>query len=124
MKFKHFNYDEFDSPLQEGSGQLMQDEFLTRLDHARDIAGIPFKITSGYRIEADIDRLLDAGYKVSKNSSHLKGCAADIGTPTSQQRYIIIDALLKAGFNRIGIADTFVHVDSDIDKAPFVIWTY
>jgi zinc D-Ala-D-Ala carboxypeptidase len=124
MKFKHFNYDEFDSPLQEGSGQLMQDSFLEKLDRARDIAGIPFRITSGFRIEADIERLQRKGYKVSKKSSHLKGCAADIGTPSSEHRYRIINALLEAGFNRIGIAESFVHVDSDPDKPAEVIWTY
>jgi len=124
MKFKHFNYDEFDSPLQEGSGQLMNDEFVQKLDRAREIADIPFRITSGFRIEADIERLLNEGYKVSKNSSHLKGCAVDIATPNSEHRYKIISALLEAGFNRIGIADNFVHVDSDPDKSAEVIWTY
>ena len=124
MKFKYFNYDEFDSPLQEGSGQLMQDQFLHRLDQAREIANIPFRITSGFRIEADIERLLSQGYKVSRNSSHLKGCAVDIAIPSSEHRYIILNALLKAGFNRIGIADSFIHVDSDEEKVPFVIWTY
>ena len=124
MKFKYFSYDEFDSPLQEGSGQLMSDEFLIMLDKARDIAGIPFKITSGFRIDKDIERLLKAGYKVSKNSSHLKGVAADIATPSSAHRYKILDALLEAGFNRIGIAETFIHVDDDLDKPANLIWTY
>ena len=123
MKFKHFNYDEFDSPLQEGSGQLMSNELIGMLDAARDLAGVPFKITSGYRIEADIERLRKAGYKVSKNSSHLKGLAADIAC-NNEIRYNMLDSLLKAGFNRIGIADTFIHVDIDPDKPPFVIWTY
>jgi zinc D-Ala-D-Ala carboxypeptidase len=121
---KYFNYEEFDSPMEAGSGKRMQDEFLVMLDNARDIAGIPFKITSGYRIKADIDRLLEQGYKVSTTSSHLKGWAADIGTPSSVHRYRILDALLKAGFNRIGIADTFIHVDCDPDKPVNVIWTY
>ena len=123
MKFKHFNYDEFDSPLQEGSGQLMSNEFIGMLDAARDLAGVPFKITSGYRIEADIERLRKAGYKVSKNSSHLKGLAADIACST-EIRYNMLESLLKVGFNRIGIADTFIHVDIDPDKPPFIIWTY
>jgi uncharacterized protein YcbK (DUF882 family) len=124
MKFKNFTYDEFDSPLQQGSGQLMSNEFLSKLDHARDLAGVPFKITSGYRIEADIERLRKAGYKVSPNSSHLKGVAADIACANSSDRFNIIDALLSVGFNRIGIADTFIHVDDDPDKIPFAIWTY
>ena len=123
MKFTYFNYDEFDSPLQEGSGQLMSNEFIGMLDAARDLAGVPFKITSGYRIEADIERLRKAGYKVSKNSSHLKGLAADIACNT-EIRYNMLESLMKVGFNRIGIANTFIHVDIDPDKPPFVIWTY
>lgn len=120
----YFNYDEFDSPMQEGSGQLMDKGFLYMLNNARHIANIPFHITSGFRIEADIERLEKAGYKVSRNSSHLKGVAADIACKSSRERCIIIDALLKAGFNRIGIANTFIHVDNDPDKPENVIWTY
>lgn len=121
---KYFRFHEFDSPLQEGSGQLMDREFLERLDNAREIAGIPFRITSGFRIEADIERLEKAGYKVSKQSSHLKGLAADIACENSSERYIIIDSLLKAGFHRIGIAKSFIHVDDDPDKPANVIWSY
>lgn len=121
---KYFKYSEFDSPLQQGSGQLMDAGFLYMLDNARHIADVPFEITSGFRIEADIERLEKEGYKVSKNSSHLKGVAADIACTDSITRYIIIDALLKAGFTRIGIAKTFIHVDSDLDKAQNCIWTY
>jgi len=124
MKFKNFNYDEFDSPLQEGSGQLMSNELIGMLDAARDLAGVPFKITSGYRIEADIERLRKAGYKVSNTSSHLKGLAADIACTNSSDRFNMLDALLSVGFSRIGIADTFIHVDIDPDKIPFAIWTY
>lgn len=121
---KYFRFHEFDSPLQEGSGQLMDRDFLERLDNAREIAGIPFKITSGFRIEADIERLEKQGYKVSQKSSHLKGLAADIACSTSAERYKIIDALLKAGFHRIGIAKSFIHVDDDPDKPANLIWTY
>ena len=123
MKFRNFSYDEFDSPLQEGRGQLVSDELISLLDHARDLAGVPFKITSGYRVEADIYRLKKAGYKVSAKSSHLKGLAADIACDNST-RYNILDSLMKVGFNRIGIGSTFIHVDIDPDKPPFTIWTY
>ena len=123
MKFSNFSYDEFDSPLQEGSGQLVSDELITMLDDARDLAGVTFKITSGFRVESDIQRLKKAGYKVSAKSSHLKGLAADIACDNST-RFKILDSLLKVGFNRIGIANTFIHVDIDPDKTPFTIWTY
>jgi zinc D-Ala-D-Ala carboxypeptidase len=123
MKFRNFSYDEFDSPLQEGSGQLMSNELITMLDDARDLAGVSFKITSGFRVESDIQRLKKAGYKVSAKSSHLKGLAADIACDNST-RFKILDSLLKVGFNRIGIANSFIHVDIDPDKTPFTIWTY
>ena len=123
MKFRNFSYDEFDSPLQEGSGQLMSNELITMLDDARDLAGVTFKITSGFRVESDIQRLKKAGYKVSAKSSHLKGLAADIACDNST-RFKILDSLLKVGFNRIGIANSFIHVDIDPDKPPFTIWTY
>jgi len=124
MKFRNFTYDEFDSPLQEGSGQLMSNQLISMLDDARDYASVPFKITSGYRIEADIERLRKAGYKVSSTSSHLKGLAADIACTDSKTRWDMIDALLHVGFHRIGIANSFIHVDIDPEKTPFLIWTY
>lgn len=120
----YFKSHEFDSPLQQGSGQLMDKDFLAMLNNARHIAQTPFVITSGFRIEQDIERLEKAGYQVSRNSSHLKGVAADIACADSNKRYIIIDALLKAGFNRIGIAKTFIHVDNDSEKPANVIWSY
>ena len=58
------------------------------------------------------------------NSSHIKGLAVDISVTDSRTRFIVLNALINAGFNRIGIADTFIHVDLDLDKSSKVIWTY
>jgi zinc D-Ala-D-Ala carboxypeptidase len=121
---KYFNINEFDSPDAIGSGENMDKEFLSRLDQARSIADTPFKITSGFRSEAYNKSLLERGYKASKDSSHLKGLAADIACTDSVSRYKIITALMKANLNRIGIADTFIHVDMDLDKPANVVWTY
>ena len=49
---RNFNINEFDCPSEKGSGKLMDKRFLELLDNARDIAGVPFKITSGYRTKA------------------------------------------------------------------------
>ena len=48
----------------------------------------------------------------------------DIACVKSDDRFEMLTALLKVGFNRIGVASTFVHVDIDKDKSQNVIWTY
>ena len=97
----------------------MNQEFLLKLDEAIELAGIPFKINSAYRTPEHNDKI--GG---SPNSSHLKGLAVDISVTNSTQRFIVLKALLDVGFTRIGIADTFIHVDLDKDKSQQVIWTY
>jgi len=121
---KYFRYSEFDSPDTDGSGQLMDKGFLEMLEAAREIYGKPITITSGFRTENYNEELRKKGYKASTNSSHLKGYAADLACTTSVDRWDLLDSLMKAGFNRIGIAKTFIHVDNDPDKPPFLIWTY
>ena len=116
---KYFKLSEFDSPDMVGSGEAMDKEFLNKLDKARSLCDIPFRITSGYRSEAH--NLKVGGVS---NSSHTKGLAADIACTNSAARHIIVSALLKVGLNRIGIADTFIHVDRDPSKVANVIWTY
>jgi len=66
---------------------------------------------------------MDRGYQASKNSSHLKGCAADIACGNSEQRSIMVRALVNVGFTRLGISKTFIHADNDPDKSD-AIWLY
>ena len=119
----HFELHEFDSPDLPGSGAGNMDRrFLSMLDHAREIYGRPMRINSGYRT---IYHNQEIGGK--SNSSHLQGIAADVHCNNSRDRHDMVQAFLKAGFSRIGIADTFLHIDSgDIhsDKDKNVIWTY
>ena len=116
---RYFTRDEFDSPDLPGSGAQMQPEFLQKLDEARHIAGVPFIINSGVRSQAWNQRV-----NGSKGSSHLTGWAADIQATTSNRRYLVLSALIRVGFRRIGIADTFIHVDMDPDKPQNVSWLY
>ena len=96
----------------------MDVNFLCKLDEAREYAGIPFIINSAYRSP-------EHPLSISNpTSSHIKGLAVDISAKDSRQRFLILDALFMVGFNRIGIAGTFIHVDLDIDKSQNVIWTY
>jgi len=114
-----FEYGEFDSPDEKGSYQQMSVPFLNKLTKARELAAIGFKITSGYRTPEHNEKVGGV-----PNSSHTLGHAVDIYAPTSRQKYIIINSLLQAGFNRIGVAKNFIHVDDDPSKNEDVIWTY
>ena len=116
MGLKYFKLEEFDDAP--GTGKNMKMDFLLKLDKARDIAGIPFKITSGWRSEETNQRVGGVS-----NSSHLKGLASDLACNNSNTRQKIVNALIMAGFTRIGIAKTFIHCDTDNDK-PDAIWLY
>lgn len=115
---KYFTLDEFDCPSLPNSGKNMDSSFLAKLEQAREIAGIPFKITSGYRTKEH-----NAEVGGVPNSSHLIGVASDIAVFGGADRYIILSALIKAGFKRIGVAKTFIHCDTDSNKSNSV-WTY
>jgi zinc D-Ala-D-Ala carboxypeptidase len=115
----YFEYSEFDSPDEKGSYINMDVDFLNKLAKARQNASIAFKITSGYRTPSHNEKVGGV-----PSSSHTKGHAVDIYAPTSRQKYIIINALLQAGFDRIGVAKNFIHVDDDPTKAEAVLWTY
>lgn len=117
MAYKFFRRAEFACKC--GCGQnLIEDRLLLRLDAARELAGIPFKITSGYRCPTYND---DIGGV--QDSAHVKGLAADIAAD-SKQKYPIISALISVGFVRIGVAKGFIHADVDLSKPQKVIWTY
>lgn len=96
----------------------MDQEFLLKLDRAREVAQIPFVINSAYRGP-------EHPLSIKKpTSSHIKGLAVDIKANDSRTRFIVLKALIEAGFNRIGVAKTFIHVDDDKDKDPEVVWVY
>jgi len=115
---KYFTLDEFNCPSLPNSGKNMDSSFLAKLEEAREIAGVPFKITSGYRTKEH-----NAEVGGVPNSSHLIGVAADIAVSSGSERYIILNALIRAGFKRIGVAKTFIHCDTDPNKSNSV-WTY
>ena len=99
----------------------ISDRLLLKLDLLRARCGFPFVITSGYRSE---DHPIEA--KKEKAGTHAQGIAADIRARNGSERYKIVQEAIKLGFTGVGIASTFIHVDSRIvgaDKAP-VMWCY
>tara|TARA_R110000824_G_scaffold621_1_gene3861 strand:- start:550 stop:999 length:450 start_codon:yes stop_codon:yes gene_type:complete len=121
MNIKHFKLSEFDCPSDSGSGENMCLSFLAKLDEARELAGVPFKINSGYRTPKHNTKVGGV-----KNSSHTNiPCnAADIHIKDSSCRYKIIQSAIKVGFKRIGIGKNFIHLDTDKNKSQDIIWHY
>ncbi len=113
----HFNKGEFACKC--CGVEIIDAAFLLRLDKARKIAGVPFNIESGYRCPVH-----NAEVGSRPTSSHIKGLAVDIVAIDSRSRFLILAALIKAGFTRIGTGKTFIHVDDDGDKAQNVAWLY
>lgn len=86
-------------------------EFLAKLQHARQIAKIPFRVNSGCRCLTH--NKLVGGVYTSDHISVDNGTecsAADIVCYNSNSRYIIIKAALEAGINRIKIYKNFIHL--------------
>lgn len=123
---KYFNFEEFDCPTLIGSGLPTTDggkmciNFLQKLDMARDLAGVPFKINSAYRT---MEHNLKVGGRVGSSHAKIPCKAVDIHCNNSNDRAVILHSLIKVGFKRIGIANTFLHVDSDDEKND-AVWLY
>ena len=117
---RHFESEEFDCKCGcDATGDKMKMVLLSRLDAARDMAGFPFHITSGMRCEAH-----NAAVGGSRISSHLDGYAVDIAVPGDRERFFMLHHLYLAGFRRIGISASFIHVDVDPAKEAYRSWVY
>jgi uncharacterized protein YcbK (DUF882 family) len=97
----------------------MDHVLMKKLDIARQVAGLPFIVTSGFR-----SKIWEKEQGRDGTSSHTKGLAIDLKVQDSIARYKIINSLLSVGLSRIGIGNNFIHVDIDKDKPSNVIWHY
>ena len=87
------------------------------LDDLRHKCGFPFVVTSGFRSK---DHSIEKTKKVG--GRHTRGDAADIQVTNGLQRMAIVSKALEHGFKGIGVAKSFVHLDTR-DSEP-VMWTY
>lgn len=103
----YFKVSEFKCPC---CGQIGIKENLMKLiealEKAREAAGVPFIITSGYRCPR-----YNAKIGGAERSAHLISAAADIQAINESRRYSIIKGLFEANFGRIGIYPLHVHAD-------------
>ena len=118
-EIKHFRPSEFDSPDAPGSGQLMNIEFIKLLNKIRAQCQFPFTINSGYRTKEH-----NAVVAQVEKSAHTTGNACDISAHSGLERFAIVKYALENGITRIGIANSFVHLDLDYTKPQSVIWLY
>jgi len=103
-----------------GCGECdMSQIFMDTLNQARYLSDIPYSLNSAFRCPTH--NLNEGG---GEDSAHLTGQAADIKTPNSHIRFLVLDGLIFAGFKRIGIHRLFIHADSDLTKPPEVSWLY
>ena len=112
---KYFTKDEF--ACQYTGNNEIQDKFIEKLDKLREACGFPFVITSGYRSPKHSIESAKA-----RPGTHSQGIAADIRVNGGAQRHKIIKAAMIMGFNGIGVAKTFVHVDTRDSES--VVWSY
>ena len=112
---KYFKLEEFNCT--HTNKNEMDDEFLEKLDKLRELCGFPFKITSGYRDETHPNEA-----KKETPGTHNQGIAADIAVSNGTERMTIVKMAVVLKFNGIGVAKTFVHVDTRTTTP--VLWTY
>lgn len=116
---KNFSWSEFECKCGLCGEYSMDIQFVNRLQRMREAYGRGITISSGFRCK--LHNELIGGVSTS---SHLKGVAADISYAGSRDRHDLILAALEAGFSRIGIAESYIHVDLDTSKSQRVIWLY
>jgi uncharacterized protein YcbK (DUF882 family) len=115
----YFTQWDFDNCTPKCKREDMNNETINKLNRAREIANIPFILNSAYRTVDHEKRMGRVG-----SSSHTNGRAVDIRATQGRTKFIVIDALLKAGFTRIGVHSEFIHVDDDPTKSDKVLWLY
>ena len=114
-EFTYFKREDFD--CQETGNNRMSDDFIHALDALRAVCGFPFHVTSGYRDPEghSIERAKE------KPGTHAQGIAADIAVQGGAQRRAIVANALAMGMS-VGVAKTFVHVDTRTTTP--VLWCY
>jgi len=95
----------------------MERAFLDLLDELRHSSGFPFVITSGYRSPR---HSIESAKPVP--GKHAQGIAADIAVSNASQRHTLLKHAFNLGFTGIGVADTYIHLDTR-GTTP-VVWTY
>ena len=60
----------------------------------------------------------------SYDSDHISGEGSDVAVSSSRDRFRLVEAAIKVGISRIGIAKTFIHFGTSLTKTQEVMWVY
>lgn len=115
METKHFTNSDWSRCTPSCTDKDIDVRLLHKLEVARELYDTPMIITSAYR-----SRAYERARGRTGTSSHCKGMAVDIHC-SRPERMKMISALIRAGFVRIGVYPTFLHVDCDDMKSP-ALW--
>lgn len=114
---KYFMPSEFEKCVPKCDISQMNPDFLQRLDAARSLSGIVFKLNSAFR---------SSEYDKSKGRTgkgfHTLGRAVDVACTDSASRLKIIAACFHCGLT-CGISKRFIHID-DRDPANPIAFLY
>ena len=114
------NFERYDFDCNCGCGlNNIRNVFLWKLQLTRTEAQFPFKINSGCRCKKHNKK--EGG---TFTSDHLTGEGADIAVSGSWQRLKLVEAAIRSGFIRIGVAKTFIHLGDNTRQNPAGLWTY
>ena len=116
---KYFKEAEFKRCTPSCSLQDMDQEFMNKLDKMREIAGIPMVMNSAYRSPA-----WEKAHGRSGEGDHPQRCGGDIKCLSGVTRMKLVKAALSAGFRRIGIGKSYIHVGCGKNLPQDVIWHY
>lgn len=100
-QLRYFKAAEFEQP------ESMSYDLLVKLDLARGLAGVPFIINSDVR---------------GDSAEHRIGEAVDLMCVSSRRRFQMVQALMAAGFRRIGVYDRHIHVGIAVERGEAVLW--
>jgi uncharacterized protein YcbK (DUF882 family) len=124
MTWKHFTRAEFD--CKHCGANLMEDDFIDKLDRLRDLFGHALPVTSGYRCPAHNVAVSTTG----PNGPHTTGRAVDFGVDRLRAFMLVSVALGTAEFTGIGMKQhgpvRFIHLDDlrlPAHPRP-IVWTY
>lgn len=114
----YFKKEEFDCKCGCGLNN-MQESHMDKILEARIDSRTPFVINSGSRCPER--NRIEGG---SDTSDHLTGHGSDIVAKSGRKKFIVENALRKAGFNRMGRGRSFIHAGDNPNNPPDVYWPY